>query len=162
MIVSQGSKPGTRNGIALASTTIAFTAFHSLIVKSSYAMLAHSRLVRLLIAVICVYSCAGRFAFDTLPLSSPSPPSWYHHPAIVIPGVILTLPAILTMMLLANLNPHDGGSMDVAVSHFLSTIDPGVTVVWCIMMFFLLNRAARWFEQKRGRGITRDQSGEIG
>jgi hypothetical protein len=114
-------------------------------------MLSQSKTARIVIAAICVYACAGRFAFDTMPLSSRTPAKaiWYHHPAIVVPGVILTLPTILIEMGIANLSPHDGGATDRAISAFVAFIDPVITIIWCVAMFFLLNRVAVRFESRR-------------
>ena len=45
-----------------------------------------------LIVLLLVYAAAGTYAAETLPLSSPRPPEWYHHPAVVMPAVLLMTP----------------------------------------------------------------------
>lgn len=121
-----------------------------------------SPIARMVIFLICIYAFAGSYAARTLPLSSPTPPSWYHHPAIVIPGVLLTLPAILFTALFGNLIPRDGGAADMLLSHMLAVIDPVVTLMWCVVLFLLLGRGVRWFERSRLRPSSRDQPPSTG
>ena len=47
---------------------------------------------RVLIVLLLAYAVAGTYAAETLPLSSPRPPEWYHHPAVVLPAVVLMAP----------------------------------------------------------------------
>ena len=50
------------------------------------------RLRRALIAFFLAYAVAGTYAAETLPLSSPRPAEWYHHPAVVVPALLLMTP----------------------------------------------------------------------
>ena len=70
----------------------------------------------------------------------------------------MTLPAILSLPLLRNLVPIDGSSRDLAWSQFLSRSHFVITAIWCVILFFVLNRVACWIEIKRGIHDLSDDS----
>jgi hypothetical protein len=112
--------------------------------------MTRSVVAQILIASLCVYALAGAYSLQSLPVSSQTRPSWYH-PALIIPGAILTLPAILLQIFLANLIPRDGGSTDKLLSNALATASPWITIFWCVALFFLLNFAVCRFERRRNK-----------
>ena len=59
--------------------------------------MAHSRVARIVIGLLCIYTFAAFYTFDT------------------------------------------------------QGIDPFVRILWCVVLFLLLNRAVRYFENRRGR-----------
>lgn len=127
-------------------------------------MWTRSRTVRLSVAFVCLYACAGRFSFDSLPLSARAPQlkMWYHSPAIVIPGVVLTLPAIAFVMLLGNLIPRGDAEVERTWYSLLASVDPFITIVWCVILYFLLLRVFQWFDERHVRSSSSHEVKESG
>lgn len=116
--------------------------------KRSVPIVANSKTARFLIGVICAWALLGSYAARTLPRSSSTPPSWYHHWAIMVPGVVFTLPAILFEMLLDNFVPT-GPAYNESRSRSLRALSPVIRSCWCVLLFFLLNLIVRFFEIRR-------------
>ena len=87
---------------------------------------------------------------------------WYHSPAVVIPGVVLTLPAIAFVMLLGNLIPRGDAEVERTWYSLLASVDPFITIVWCVILYFLLLRVFQWFDERHVRSSSSHEVNKSG